>query len=456
MYDYFLGGSHNFAADRAAAEQILEIFPDTGVAAQTNRHFLRRAVRLRRRAGRTPVPGHRRRAAHPGQRARGRPGRSHPDARVVYVDYDEVAVAYARRLLPDGPAPRSCGATCAGPDDLLAHPDVRATIDLDRPVAVLLVAVLHFVTGRRRPVGGRRPAARRHRARQPPGAVPPDAGRRPAAAGRARARRSTGSSSAPLVPRTHADDAALLRRVRPGRARLVRTADWRPDGEPRAGFRTATPGWASAADALSPPAAGFGWYDGRSACHRRRKRRWRAGPSGCFGEGTRRSAPPSWSCSSTWRSSSPSASWPSTCSTTSPWAGRCAPPCCLSVSGGSGCPPPGRPTGTTRTPRPSERCWSPPRWAACWPGWRSRRGCTNGRGSSPARTSRSISSGAWSPSRCCAVIRVNVGRCESSAGTASPPCRGWPACSCRSGGCRSGRSPSRSTCPAHGSAGRRR
>lgn len=45
MYDYFLGGSHNFAADRAAAERVLELFPETGVAAQTNRHFLRRAVR---------------------------------------------------------------------------------------------------------------------------------------------------------------------------------------------------------------------------------------------------------------------------------------------------------------------------------------------------------------------------------------------------------------------------
>ncbi|MFJ6196696.1 SAM-dependent methyltransferase [Micromonospora sp. NPDC092111] len=230
MYDYFLGGCHNFAADRAAAEQVLRIFPDTGVAAQANRHFLRRAVRH---------------AAELGVRqfldvGAGLPtqGNVHeivrqvaPDSTVVYVDYDEVAVAYARRLLPVDRRTTVVRGDLRRPDDLLAHPDVRATIDFDRPVAVLLVAVLHFVTDADDPYA----AVARLRDATVPGSplvvshltfdgIPPAVAQQ----GQAVYRRS----SAPLVPRPHAD---VLRffdgydLVDPG---LVQTAGWRPDGEP--------------------------------------------------------------------------------------------------------------------------------------------------------------------------------------------------------------------------------
>ena len=230
MYDYYLGGCHNFAADRAAAEQILRIFPDTGVAAQANRHFLRRAVRL---------------AAEQGVRqfldiGAGLPtqGNVHeivrqvaPASRVVYVDYDEVAVAYARRLLPVDDRTTVVRGDLRRPDELLAHPDVRRSIDFDRPVAVLLVAVLHFLTDAEDPYA----AVARLREATAPGSqlvvshltldgAPP----LPAQQGTAVYQRS----SAPLVPRTHA---AALRffdgydLVEPG---LVWLADWRPDGEP--------------------------------------------------------------------------------------------------------------------------------------------------------------------------------------------------------------------------------
>ncbi|MEV0939219.1 SAM-dependent methyltransferase [Micromonospora wenchangensis] len=231
MYDYYLGGCHNFAADRAAAEQILRIFPDTGIAAQANRHFLRRAVRH---------------AAELGVRqfldiGAGLPtqGNVHeivrqvaPDSAVVYVDYDEVAVTHARRLLPADGRTTVVHGDLRRPDELLTHPDVRAAIDLDRPVAVLLVAVLHFVTDAEQPWD----AVARLRDATVPGSplvvshlttdgAPP----LPTQQGRAVYQRS----SAPLVPRPHAD---VLRffdgydLVDPG---LVRVAEWRPDGEPR-------------------------------------------------------------------------------------------------------------------------------------------------------------------------------------------------------------------------------
>ncbi|MEV4211828.1 SAM-dependent methyltransferase [Micromonospora sp. NPDC049662] len=229
MYDYFLGGSNNFAADRAAAQRVLEIFPDTAAAAQMNRQFLRRAVRyavgqgvhqfLDIGAG-LPTQG----TVHEVVRA------VTPDARVVYVDYDEVAVAYARRLLTDVPGTAVVQGDLRRPDDLLADPGVRGTLDLDRPVAVLLLAVLHFVPDGDNPWG----AVARLRDATVPGShlalshltldgIPAELAERGQAVYR--------NSSAPLVPRTHAETLRFFAGydlVEPG---LVETTRWRPDGE---------------------------------------------------------------------------------------------------------------------------------------------------------------------------------------------------------------------------------
>ncbi|MEV7329736.1 SAM-dependent methyltransferase [Micromonospora sp. NPDC093244] len=230
MYDYFLGGSHNFAADRAAAERVLEIFPETGVAAQTNRHFLRRAVRYAAAQGvrqfldigaGLPTQG----TVHEVVRTVA------PGARVVYVDYDEVAVTYARELLTDVPGTAVVQGDLRRPDDLLAHPDVRGTLDLDRPVAVLLLAVLHFVSDADDPWA----AVARLRDSTAPGShlvlshltldgIPAELAERGQAIYR--------NSSAPLVPRTHAETLRFFTGydlVEPG---LVETTRWRPDGEP--------------------------------------------------------------------------------------------------------------------------------------------------------------------------------------------------------------------------------
>ncbi|WP_430499385.1 SAM-dependent methyltransferase [Micromonospora trifolii] len=230
MYDYFLGGSHNFPADRAAADRVLEIFPETGVAAQTNRHFLRRAVRYAAEQGvrqfldigaGLPTQD----AVHEVVRAVA------PDARVVYVDYDEVAVGHARQLLTGVPGTAVVQGDLRRPDELLAHPDVRATLDLDQPVAVLLLAVLHFVPDHDDPWA----AIARLRAATAPGShlvlshltldgIPPELAERGQAVYR--------NSSAPLVPRTRAETARFFAGydlVEPG---LVATTRWRPDGEP--------------------------------------------------------------------------------------------------------------------------------------------------------------------------------------------------------------------------------
>lgn len=233
MYDYYLGGEHNFAPDREAAERILSIFPDTGVAAQSNRHFLRRAVRYALDRGvrqfldigaGLPTQGNVHEVVHSVA----------PEARVVYVDYDEVAVEYARGLLGGSPRTAVVRGDLRRPDELLAHPDVTGMIDFTEPVAVLLVAVLHFVRDDENPYA----AVRRLRDATVPGShlllshltsdgAPP----LPAQAGQAVYQRS----SAPLVPRTHADVLRFLDGydlVEPG---LVRVAEWRPDGEPRTG-----------------------------------------------------------------------------------------------------------------------------------------------------------------------------------------------------------------------------
>jgi len=75
----------------------------------------------------------------------------HPDARVAYVDHDDVVVARARAILADTPGLAAVHADLRSPRDLLTRPDLREVIDLDRPVAVLLIAVAHYLTDDDRP-----------------------------------------------------------------------------------------------------------------------------------------------------------------------------------------------------------------------------------------------------------------------------------------------------------------
>ncbi|WP_431681804.1 SAM-dependent methyltransferase [Kitasatospora sp. KL5] len=144
MYDYYLGGSHNFEADRQMARKAVELWPELPQIMRANRAFLRRAVQYLAESGITrfldigsgiPTFG----PVHEAARAVA------PDARVVYVDNDPVAVAHSRLLLEDDAGCSVVQADLRNTDDLLDRPEVADLLSAGEPVALLLVAVLHFV-----------------------------------------------------------------------------------------------------------------------------------------------------------------------------------------------------------------------------------------------------------------------------------------------------------------------
>ncbi|MFI0447426.1 SAM-dependent methyltransferase [Actinomadura sp. 6N118] len=143
IYDVFLGGKDNFAVDRAAAKVATEAGPDVPRAARENRAFLGRAVRLAVESGITqfidlgtglPTQGN----VHEVAQALA------PDARVVYVDNDPIVLVHARALLSPSDTTVVIQADARKPAEILDNPRVRALIDFDRPVAVLMLAILHF------------------------------------------------------------------------------------------------------------------------------------------------------------------------------------------------------------------------------------------------------------------------------------------------------------------------
>ncbi|GAA0598785.1 SAM-dependent methyltransferase [Streptomyces crystallinus] len=144
IYDYYLGGSHNFEVDREAARKAMEFIPGLPKVMQANRAFMRRAVRFALDEGITqfldigsgiPTFGNVHEIAQSGA----------PEARVVYVDHDPVAVAHSRAVLEGNERAGVVAADLRKPQDVLSSPEVGRLLDLDKPVALLLVAVLHFV-----------------------------------------------------------------------------------------------------------------------------------------------------------------------------------------------------------------------------------------------------------------------------------------------------------------------
>jgi SAM-dependent methyltransferase len=145
VYDYWLGGSHNFRADQDAARTLIAVEPNTRAIMRANRAFLGRAVRYRaREAGirqfldiGSGIPTEQN--VH--EVAQG----TAPGSRVVYVDNDEVAVAHSRLMLEDNPDASIVHADLRDPAKILADPETQLLIDFSQPVGLLLVAVLHFV-----------------------------------------------------------------------------------------------------------------------------------------------------------------------------------------------------------------------------------------------------------------------------------------------------------------------
>ena len=145
IYDYFLGGFHNFAIDREAAARVKAIYPDVARVMAANRAFLRRAVRFLLAQGIDQFLDLGAGIATVGSVHEIVQG-INPNAHVVYVDNDPVAVEHTRALLGDNPTVTIVEADAHDIEGILTHPDVRCLLDFSRPVGVLIVALLHFIT----------------------------------------------------------------------------------------------------------------------------------------------------------------------------------------------------------------------------------------------------------------------------------------------------------------------
>jgi hypothetical protein len=153
MYDYYLGGKNHFAADRKVAEKLLASVPSGRTGARENRAFLGRAVRyLTAEAGvrqfldiGTGLPTTNN--VHEVAQA------AAPAARVVYVDNDPLVLAHARALLTSSPEGRTAyvKADLRHPLSILSSPLVHEVLDFGEPIALMLVAVLHFLRDEDKP-----------------------------------------------------------------------------------------------------------------------------------------------------------------------------------------------------------------------------------------------------------------------------------------------------------------
>ncbi|MBE9373360.1 SAM-dependent methyltransferase [Saccharopolyspora sp. HNM0983] len=143
-YDFYLGGAHNFAADRELGRKVLEVVPNVKEVAQNNRAFLRRAVRYCIEQGVTqfldigsgiPTAGNVHEIAQ----------EADPQARVLYVDNESVAVAHSRTILEGDENARVVQADLEDVDRVLQSPEAAELLDFDKPIGVMMVALVHFV-----------------------------------------------------------------------------------------------------------------------------------------------------------------------------------------------------------------------------------------------------------------------------------------------------------------------
>src|SRR5260370_14682183 len=153
MYDFYLNGKDNYAADRDAAREVLRAAPEIRATALANRAFLGRAVRyLVRDAGirqiidiGTGIPA----AGNVHEVAQ----QAAPDVRVAYVDNDPIVHVHADALLTGTGITSIVLADLREPEAILSHPQIRELIDFGQPVALLLIAILHFISDAEDPAG---------------------------------------------------------------------------------------------------------------------------------------------------------------------------------------------------------------------------------------------------------------------------------------------------------------
>lgn len=152
VYDFLLGGAHNFAADRQFAQLAIQRVPNVADVARLNRSFLRRAVLLMIDNGirqfldigsGIPTVGNVHEIAQ----------RAEPSCRVVYVDKEPIAVEHSRILLRGNDQAVIVHADLRDPDDLLNRPEIKQQLDLDQPIGLLTLLVWHFVPDAEDPNG---------------------------------------------------------------------------------------------------------------------------------------------------------------------------------------------------------------------------------------------------------------------------------------------------------------
>ncbi len=143
VYDFWLGGSHNFAVDRELGQRIVDAAPEVPAAARANRAFLRRAVRWCQAHGINqfldlgsgiPTVGNVHEIAQ----------REDPTTPVAYVDNEPIAVTHSRHLLQDNPHATITHADLRDPDQVLTADGVAGLLDFTRPIAVLSLLVLQY------------------------------------------------------------------------------------------------------------------------------------------------------------------------------------------------------------------------------------------------------------------------------------------------------------------------
>ncbi|MFG2500698.1 SAM-dependent methyltransferase [Streptomyces sp. NPDC048441] len=150
VYDYLLGGKDNYPVDQAAGDELVAAAPEARIGVRANRAFLERAVRFAVGSGIRQI-------LDVGTGLPTSPNiheiaqRVAPDVRVAYIDNDPIVKAHGDALLSSSGTTDIVLADLRSPQDILDHPDIRRLIDFNEPVALFLVAILHFVTDEEAP-----------------------------------------------------------------------------------------------------------------------------------------------------------------------------------------------------------------------------------------------------------------------------------------------------------------
>jgi SAM-dependent methyltransferase len=146
MYDYYLGGKDNFAADRVAAEAVLKVAPEMREVARSGRATIKRVVEHMVREGGLKQILDLGSGLPAGENVHEIAHAIDPTVKVVYVDYDDVVCIHGRALLSEPDRVLMTRKDLLEPESILGDPAIGALIDFTEPVGVLMMYLLHLIT----------------------------------------------------------------------------------------------------------------------------------------------------------------------------------------------------------------------------------------------------------------------------------------------------------------------